>query len=127
MSLSFISIVLCCWLNSANDVAYPAFHKSRRATSEERTEQYFRRSQLVGSTKTALPMLDRGGKGRQIRPIMQSDSLRTIGRPSPSRDRRELARSIRPGNKLPSNNDCRSACRSSPLPENEVRLPPRRP
>ena len=68
-----------------------------------------------------------GREGNSTPPIRLSDSPRTIWRPSPSRGRHELARSIPFGNRLPSSSGCRSACRSWLSPENEVQPPPRRP
>jgi hypothetical protein len=103
-----------------------AWSLSQRVRANSTREQY----SIVSRTFSTRPVVKRKWeqqKWETVQPVMQSDSPRTSGPPWPSRGRHERVRSIHLGNRRPSSSDCRSACRSWPLRENEAQPPPDRP
>jgi hypothetical protein len=68
-------------------------------------------SRIAEMRRIAIINTTPGGAPTQVyRPIIQSDSPRTMGRPWPNRSRRGHVRSAHRGNRRFSISDCRSAC-----------------
>src|ERR1700677_4643560 len=122
------SVWRCCWRQQSTPQRKHRFLQLWKSHySPLKHSQLFSASRNHGQPSVRLVGTGGDRDGRSTQPIRLSDSPRTIWRPSPRRGRRELARSIRFGNRPPSSSGCQSACRSWLSLENEVQLPPRLP